>query len=621
MLMLRDGAAKIMWSFLRLLPSCMLGGSFGAAFHHEHYADSLPIPSAPVNDIWTMSLSMGMAVIGGLGLFMLGMKYMSEGMQAVAGQSLRRMISLVTNNRFMAAATGTAVTTLVQSSTVTTVIVVGLANAGLMQLHQAIGVIMGANIGTTVTGWILVLKIGKYGLPILGIAALGYLFLRRERPRFVAMALMGLGMVFFGLELMKDGFAPMKDVPAFVDAFALFDADSYVGVMLAVAVGCILTFIVQSSSATLGITIGLASTGVIPFPTAAALVLGENIGTTITVILASIGATTNAKRTAYAHVLFNVIGVLWITAIFGLYIRLVAGVVMGVHGADPMTLTLETAASPLDFAAVVTAGIALTHTGFNLANTLLFLPFVTPFARLLERIVPDREEKEVPQLKRLDAASVDAPVLGVEQSRGEVLQMGEGAVKMMDWLRELGYNGSHDEELIQKVFRREDVLDTMHQEIVAFLTEILDANVPHSVADEGQRQLRIAHEYESMSDRIASLLKGKLKLRDNELELPPEQQAELLELHGLVSEFVRRVTEAYERRHALPDDEASHMNTSITRRVKQIRDEHLQRMTDSPIHPKLSLIFTDLLTDYRRVRAHALNIHEATHGVRQPEGL
>ena len=572
-----------------------------------------------MSETWSMALSMGLTVVGGLGLFMLGMKYMSEGMQAVAGQSLRGMISLVTSNRFMAAATGTAVTMMVQSSSVTTVIVVGLSNAGLMQLHQAIGVIMGANIGTTITGWILVLNVGKYGLPILGVAALAYLLVKRERPRYIAMALMGLGMVFFGLELMKDGFAPMKDMPMFVEAFAWFDAGTYGGVLLCVLVGCVLTLMVQSSSATLGITIGLAATGVIPFPTAAALVLGENIGTTITVILASIGATVNAKRAAYSHVLFNVIGVFWITAIFGLYLRVIAGAITTVHGADPLTLTLETASSPAMYASVVTAAIALTHTGFNVANTLMFLPFVRKFARLLERLVPDPEEKEVPRLRRLDAATVDAPVLGIEQSRGEIIFMGEGAQKMIAWLDELGYGDSYDEDLIAKIFRREDVLDNVYQEIVEFLSAILDARVPHSVAAEGQRQLRLAHEYESMADRLASLLKGKLKLRDNDLQLPREQQLELLELHRLVARFVQATTQAYVNQQPLTEEEAQEMNRAITAYVKKLRSEHLHRMTVSPIDPKLSLIFTDLLTDYRRVRAHALNIHDATIGIHETD--
>ncbi|HUG43963.1 MAG TPA: Na/Pi cotransporter family protein, partial [Acidobacteriota bacterium] len=388
-----------------------------------------------MNDTIAAAIPMALSVIGGLGIFMLGMKHMSEGMQAVAGGSLRRLISLVTDHRLTATGAGIVVTVLVQSSTVTTVIVLGLVNAGHMQLHQAIGVILGANIGTTITGWILVLKIGKYGLPILGAAALIYLFVRRDRLRFIAMAIMGLGMIFFGLELMKDGFSPMRDIPAFMDAFAWFQADTYWGVLKCVLVGCILTFLVQSSSATLGITIGLAATGVIPFPTAAALVLGENIGTTTTVLLASVGANTNTKRAGLAHVLFNVFGVFWVTLVFPWYIRLVSSVVESVHGADPMLARLSDFADPLEFGVVVTAAIASTHTGFNVINTLLFLPFLGPYARLLFRLIPERRGKEVRRLSSLDARVVSAPVLGVEQSRGEVVQMGRGVVKMIEWIR------------------------------------------------------------------------------------------------------------------------------------------------------------------------------------------
>jgi phosphate:Na+ symporter len=560
-------------------------------------------------------LTMFMAVIGGLGIFMLGMKYMSEGMQAVAGNSLRRMISTVTDNRFLATGVGTGVTVLVQSSTVTTVIVVGLVNAGLMQLHQSIGVIMGANIGTTITGWILVLQIGKYGLPLLGIAALVYLFTRADRPRFIAMALMGMGMVFFGLELMKDGFAPMKDMPAFVEAFAWFQADSYIGIYKAALVGCVLTLIVQSSSATLGITIGLAATGVIPFTTAAALVLGENLGTTITVVLASIGANTNARRTAYAHVLFNLIGVLWITALFPWYSQLIAGIVQSMHGANPMLISIGDFADPVQFAAVITAGIALTHTGFNVINTLMFLPFVRVFGRFLERIVPDPQVKEVAHLKLVDARAVSAPVLGLEQSRGEVVQMGSGVLKMMDWIRQLGFHGPWDERIIQKTFHREEVLDNVQREIVAFLTNLLDATMPHAVAEEGRQQLRIAHEYESISDRLASVLKSFHELRRNRLELRADQQQELLSLHDAVATFLRQVTTAYGERRTMSDATAQSTATAISRQIHGLRDEHLQRMIDGPIDPTLSMIYTSMLTDYRRIRSHALNIHEATAGI------
>ncbi len=259
-------------------------------------------------------------LVGGLGIFLLGMKNMSDGMQAVAGSSLRRLIGAVTGNRFAATAVGTIVTCIVQSSSVTTVMVVGFVNSGVMQLTQGVGVIMGANIGTTITGWVLVLNIGKHGLPILGLAAMVHLFSRGDRWRYWAMTIMGIGMMFFGLELMKDACAIIKEMPAFESWFKAFDAHTYPGVLKCAFVGCILTMVVQSSSATLGITISLATQGIISYETAAALVLGENIGTTITAFLASLGTTTNARRAAYFHVMFNIIGVIWITAIFQWYI-------------------------------------------------------------------------------------------------------------------------------------------------------------------------------------------------------------------------------------------------------------------------------------------------------------
>jgi len=567
-----------------------------------------------LNDAMSALIPMLLTAIGGLGIFMLGMKNMSEGMQAVAGNSLRRMIAAVTNNRFSATAAGTGVTVLVQSSTVTTVIVIGLVNAGLMKLHQAVGVIIGANIGTTITGWILVLQIGKYGLPMLGAAALFYIFARRDKPRFLSMAIMGLGMAFFGLELMKNGFAPMKDIPVFVEAFAWFDADTYWGIFKCILVGCILTLIVQSSSATLGITIGLAATGVIPFQTAAALVLGENIGTTITVVLAAIGGTTTAKRAAAAHVLFNVLGVLWIAILFPWYVRFVAGIVEGMHGMDPLTVTMASAGDPLVFATVVTAAIALTHSGFNVTNTLLFIPFFTPFTRLLERIFPEPEAKEIPRLLKLDPRSVSAPVLAVEQSRGEVAGMGQGTLKMMDWLREVAWADRPEdrmsEPLVEKVFHREEVLDAMQREIVTFLTDTLDSTVPHAIAAEARQQLRMAHEYESAGDRMASILRAVNRLREQELAFEEYQIQNVRELHDLVAGLLVNVTEGYASRRPMEDTEFRSAYAVVTRRLRGLREGHLRDMTERRIPPTLSLAYGGILTDYRRIRAHALNIHE-----------
>lgn len=550
-----------------------------------------------------------MTVIGGLGIFLLGMKNMSEGLQAVAGAGLRRMISKVTDNRLMATGVGCLVTMLVQSSSITTVMVVGFVNSGFMTLSQAIGVIMGANIGTTITGWILALKIGKYGLPILGVGAFGHLFMRRDRVRYLSMALMGLGMVFFGLELMKDGFAIIKDLPEFEAWFQTFDASTYFGVLKCAAVGCMLTFIVQSSSATLGITIGLAAIGVIPFSTAAALVLGENVGTTITAWLASFGTTTNAKRAAYFHIIFNMIGVIWITTLFDEYldflnVLLDLSFIRWLAGVD----------ADSGAAVSVTVRIAATHTCFNVVNTILFFPLAGVLARLLERFVPEKAGKEKPHLTNLDVRMLETPVISVEQSRVEVLRMASGCAKMMDWLHEIRLNPDAPQRLIDKAFHREEVLDTVQDEIVAFLTHLIAGNVPHDIVDEARRQLRMADEYESISDYIIVVLKSLLKLRRSNLQFSDDERATLTELHGMVAEYLQLISRAYEIRQPEIITKAHSRGEAITHKVKELRDQFLARMSDARLDPQLSVAYTAQLNAYRRIRDHVLNTAEALAG-------
>ncbi len=555
-------------------------------------------------DFWKM----GFAVIGGLGLFLLGMKNLSEGLQAVAGNRMRKMINAVTDNRLLAVGVGVGVTTLVQSSSITTVIVVGLVNSSLMQLHQAIGVIMGANIGTTITGWILVLKIGKFGLPIVGISVFVYMFSKKDRWRFLAMGAMGLGLVFFGLELMKNGFKPMKDVPMFEEAFSWFVVNnSYIGVLKCAAVGCIMTFLVQSSSATLGITIGLASTGVIPFETAAALVLGENVGTTITAWLASIGTTTAAKRAAYAHVVFNLIGVFWITALFFQYIPLIAQFMEWTEGHDPLT----TSPDAVGYGALITASIAAVHTGFNVANTLLFVPFLKPFARLLERMVGSKAGKETGHLTNLDIRLVDSPILAIETSRGEINRMADGVAKMMVWNRELIAAKEPDNELANKLFRREKVMDNVQEEIIQFLTTVLTSETPHSAAVHARRQLRIADEFESISDYISGILKARLRLDEDGLELDPSDQEQLLGLHDRVAAYVTMVSAGFEDEAPEILDDVIEEGENITSLVKDLRSEHLESLSSKTVNPIKSLVFSTMLNGYRKVKDHALNIAEA----------
>ena len=556
-------------------------------------------------------LNMIFSLVGGLGVFLLGMKYMQEGLQVIAGPRIRKMINAVTGNRFLAVGIGLFVTTLVQSSSVTSVMVIGFVNSELMALSGAIGVIMGANIGTTITGWILALKIGKYGLPILGVAAFGWIFLKKEKARYLALAILGIGMIFFGLELMKDGFKPLRGHPEFEAMFLAFKATNYFGVIKAALVGCLLTIIVQSSSATLGITIALANTGVIDFHTAAALVLGENIGTTITAYLASLGADSpNAKRTAYFHIIFNVLGVAWITAIFHpVYMPFLTKFVLP---GDP---NMQTAAGTFPY---MTSAIALVHSGFNITNVVLFLPFTNFFAGLLEKLVKDKPETKKIFLTHLDFQIGSSPLAAVEQSRFEILRMDKSIKLMMDNLLGIiadNQDSKNSEKLKEEVFDREEMLDQVQIEITTFLTNLLSQPISHELAQEARSHLRLADEYESVSDYITNVLKLYLRLRESDIELSDEQQKELKDLHESVADYRDKVRGGLKRKvQGTFLSSIRKSSREITVKIRKLRDRHLKRLSKESVQPLISTTYMDIANAYRRMKDHLLNIGEAAVG-------
>ena len=552
-------------------------------------------------------INLSFGLIGGLGIFLLGMKNMSDGMQAVAGASLRRLIGFVTNNRFLATIVGIIVTCVVQSSSVTTVMVVGFVNSSVMELSQAIGVIMGANIGTTITGWILVLKIGKYGLPLLGLAAFFFLFSKSERWRYWAMAIMGVGMVFFGLELMKDACAIIKETPQFETSFKYFTADSYLGVLKCALAGCLLTCLVQSSSATLGITISLATQGVIGYETAAALVLGENIGTTITALLASLGATTNAKRAAYFHMIFNLIGVFWITLIFAWYIQLIQSLMDN----DVSEMVLVDGKETYPY---TTAAIALTHSVFNIVNTLLFLPFLPLFVRLLERLVPSKNFKEKPSLTNLDMRLLETPLLAIEQSRKEIEKMSAGCEKMLAWIDELYDQDEIDKKLADKLMHREQVLDAVQDEIAKHVTSLLSNDIPHSVAVEARQQFRMADEYESISDYIVNIHKFDVRLRRDDQRFTTTQRTGIKTLNKISTEYLDLVNQALAANDPGIVTKTESVSKRMRKQIKQLRREHLSDLSEGTIAPQISVAYLAVLNAFSRVRDHIENVAGAVSG-------
>jgi len=533
-------------------------------------------------------------VIGGLGLFLLGMKNMSEGMQAVAGERLRRLIRAVTDNRLVACGVGASVTALIQSSSVTTVMVVGMVNAGIMTLRQAIGVVMGTNIGTTITAWLIALHVADYGLPILGIAALIYLFSKSENVQYTAMVFVGLGMVFFGLELMKEGLSPLREMPEVINALSAFRPTGIGGLIKCIFVGSLMTALVQSSSATVAITITLANTGTIGYDTAVALVLGENIGTTVTASLASLGANTSAKRTAFAHFLFNVIGAVIIIPFFHIYLSI-----------------LKTLA-PASMA--IAARIAIAHSCFNVFIVTILLPVINPYTRLVMFFIKGSAQKETPHLKYLDIRLLDSPAIAIQQSFEEIKNMGDGVKKMFDWLKDIVMHDKNDKEKENKIFHRENVLDVIQKEVVEFISKIMTGTLSHTVAIEARQQLRIADEYESISDYLVTILKLSCKMRNNELTVTDAGKKEVNDLHDMISDYFILVSSSVQDKNPEVFSKAQSKGDAIDHKIKNIRMNHLNRLEKNETTPLVSLAFVDMLTSYRRIKDHTYNVAEVIAG-------
>jgi phosphate:Na+ symporter len=462
-------------------------------------------------------------------------------------------------------------------------------------------VVIGANIGTTITGWILALKIGKYGLPILGVSALVYLFVKNERVRYSAMAICGVGMIFFGLETMSSGFKNPEVNNLLLDIFATMSGETIFGVVKCAVIGALATMVVQSSSATLGVTIALAQSGIIEFPTAAALILGLNIGTTITAFLASLGTNVNAKRTAYAHIIFNVIGTIWLLPIFFWYtsfIELILHTFGGVFSLTPNIITK----------------IALMHSGFNIVNTIVFLPFLKQFANLVTRLVPDKDHKETPHLTFLDVRLLESPAMGIAQSQDEIVRMSAHVGKMSSMLRSSLETDRIDDNNTRRLLHREEILDVMQDEVTDFLSRILSGNISSDIVDSGREQLRMADEYESVSDYYAKILKLNLKRIKNEIDFTVGGRNDLLALHDKVDEYLRLISDGVATRRVEVLSKARIQGESIDVLVKESRKRHLAQVGNESANPRSTLIFTDMLNAYRRVKDHVLNIAEALAG-------
>ena len=546
---------------------------------------------------------------GGLGTFLLGMKHLSEGLQAVSGSGLRRFMSLATTHRQAGVGTGVISTMIVQSSSIITVMVVGFVSSGLMNLSQAINVIIGSNIGTTATAWLIAFApdVKMLGLCVVLVGAARYFFQSRERLHNIGLALMGLGCIFMGLYWLKEGMEPVRSMPAVVEAFKSLDATTAWGLAKCVFVSLAFTAVVQSSAATTAIAMTLAQQGLLDFEAAAATVFGMNIGTTMTAWLAAFKGSAEARQTALAHTLFNVVGTILIIPFF-----------------VPAILPLATSFFPHYADAVVVNGVktyphmaapmAAIHTIFNLVTTVFFLPFSRQFAGFVARVIK-ADPSEKPHLSALSATTYISPVIACDQALLEVEFMRDSDLELLSITRSV-LAGEAEERQEDHILHREGVLDNVQREITEFLGKIMVKRAPAEVSARVRRLLRMSDELESVSDEAAAILKATRRLRKSGQNFSPQSQRVLLAVHERVASFAEKISgylKSPRPRFDLPQIQAE--AAEIGTLVRTSRRGQLDRVgPDDPDSPMRVLAELDILNAYDRMRSYYLNIAETLAG-------
>lgn len=545
--------------------------------------------------------------MGGLGLFLFGMKLMSEGLQRVAGDRLRSFLEMVSTNRVMGAATGALVTAVVQSSSLTTVTVVGFVNAGLLSLTQAVGVVLGANVGTTITAQIIAFKLTTLAPVAIFIGVAIKFFAKRRRTRDVGEVILGFGMLFFGMEMMKNGFKPLRAHPDFGSFFLMFDASTMFGVLLCVVTGAALTMLVQSSSATVGITMALASQGLLTLPGAIALILGENIGTTITAELASIGGNLTARRAARAHTMFNVLGVGIVLLIFNPFVGFIEWFTSTVMDMGPVN------------DGNISRFIANSHTMFNVFNACFFLIFLPFLVKAAVKLTHGQEKHEdlidLGRTKHLDDRYIDNPSVALTQAREETVRMGNIAQEMYRDVTDVMFNRKMAQ--LSRWRQREEALDRLQRLITEFLVKVSQGNITEAESREIASLMRMVNNIERVGDATENLAELVEEMIENNLNLADDGKRDYQEIRTTVANFVELVVRGIAERDRGIMEQAQTMEDDIDFMRERMRDDYLGRLRSGVCTIDPGLLFVDMLTNFEKIGDYCYNIAQAVAGKRQ----
>lgn len=535
-----------------------------------------------------MGITHVLSLLGGLALFLYGMQMMSAGLEDIAGNKMKNILQRLTSNRFLGVGVGAGITAIIQSSSATTVMVVGFVNSNMMTLRQAVWIIMGANIGTTITGQLIALDIGLLAplIAFFGVALV--IFFKAPKIQYIGQILAGLGILFIGMNMMSDSMAPLRNEPAFIDLMTKFSNP-----VLGILAGAVFTAIIQSSSASIGILQGLAMAGVIGFDSAVFVLFGQNIGTCITAILAAIGTNRAAKRTTVIHLLFNLIG----TTIFTTACLLL-----------PVTDWVG-ALSPAD----VPKQIANMHTIFNITTTLILLPFGTYLASLAEKILPEKREESVTTLGSL-----------TEEFRRGTITLGATAVhtdlvkqeieRMIRLSRENTNNAydviiSGDSSLMKKIESNEATIDKLNKEISQYISKVLVNNNSRKNIADMERYFLISGNAERIGDHAVNIAGYTNVIAEKQIEFSKGATEEMEKMQEILSRSFDRILNTDNPSEAY--NEVVKTEQKIDDMTEIYREKHLERMREGKCSEEACVLYSELLTDFERIGDHLLNIAKA----------
>lgn len=554
-------------------------------------------------------------ILGSLALLIYGMKVMSEALQKMAGSQLRHILGAMTTNRLTGMLTGTFITCAVQSSSATTVMTVSFVNAGLLTLAQAISVIMGANIGTTLTAWIMSLGY-NVDLTIVVFPAffLGIMLIYSKKRRYFGDFLFGIAFLFFALVLLsgagKD--LDLEHNPSVIDFFSSFDTKSHLTIITFLLIGTVITCIVQSSAAVMAITILLCSTGVLPIYLGIALVMGENIGTTATANLAALGANAQARRAALAHLVFNVFGVIWVLCLFYPFVNLVCSLV-GYNPDGNMSAAQKATLLPIV--------LAMFHTCFNVCNTAVLIWFIPQIKKLVCQLIKPKADKEDEdfRLRFIQTGIMKTPELSVFEAQKEISSFGERIHRMFGMVMELLGTTDHKnfDKLYERIEKYEGVSDNMEIEIAKYLDQVSDAHLSDDTKAKIRAMLREISEIESIGDSCFNIARTIKRKVDNKEEFTEKQHENIHQMFLLVDEALTQMNFMFTHdRHTLDMNRTFNIETEINTFRYQLRNQNIEDVDNHLYTYGIGTMYMDIIQESEKLGDYVVNVAEARMGRR-----